>query len=167
MKRFVILASVVVLAAASANCGNSERNVLSPSSVNDDAAARSSNKGGGKGTPGGGGTTDGSGSLTLVMYTDNNGNGLPNYGDTVTFNVSTTATTKPIVKLACYQGGAVVASGSGDFFDSPLGSWTQFMTLSSRSWTSGAADCTATLGYTNLSNGSFVTITSITFHVEA
>ena len=47
MQRFVILASVVVLAAASANCGNSDRNVLSPSAVSDDAATNANNKGGG------------------------------------------------------------------------------------------------------------------------
>ena len=41
--------------------------------------------GGGGGKPGGGGST---GSLALVLVTDQNGNGAPNWGDTVTFNVS-------------------------------------------------------------------------------
>src|SRR5262249_45915209 len=51
----------------------------------------------GKGKPGGGGgggggTTTGGGSLSLVMVTDQNGNGQPNWGDSVTFKISTTAT---------------------------------------------------------------------------
>jgi hypothetical protein len=40
------------------------------------------------------------------------------------------------------------------------------MTLSSRSWTGGAADCTADLGYYN-SKGAFVVLSSLAFHVAA
>src|ERR1700747_2790562 len=43
--------------------------------------------------------------LSLVMVTDNNGNGLPNYGDIITFNVQTNATVQPFVGLNCYQNG--------------------------------------------------------------
>src|SRR5260221_1945162 len=106
MNKLVIVASVLVLAAGSANCsheGSSDRSsssILGPSAVgNSDALAA---KGGG-GKPGGG--TGGTGGLTLVMLTDANGNGLPNWGDTVTFNVSTTATTQPNVDLKCSQNG--------------------------------------------------------------
>jgi hypothetical protein len=166
MQRSVILASVVVLAVASANCGNSsDRNVLSPSSLSDSEAVRANGKGGGK-PSGGGGTSGGSGSLTRVMVTDNNANGLPNWGDTVTFNVSTTATSAPYVNLACYQSGALVASATAGFFDSYPWPWTRLMTLSTRTWTSGAADCTADLGYYN-SKGDFVVLTSLNFHVDA
>jgi len=127
------------------------------------ASVADAGKGGGKGKPG---SSTGGGTLALVMYTDINGNGLPNWGDTVTFNISTTATTKPVVQLGCYQGGVVVASGTGDFYADSAWSWTRLMTLNSVTWKSGAADCTATLGYTNLSNGSFVNLASINFHVD-
>jgi hypothetical protein len=166
MRRFVILTSLVLLAAASANCSSSpERNVLGPSAVSGSEAASASGKGGGK-PSGGGGTSGGSGGLTLVMYADNNGNGLPNWNDTVTFNVSTTATTVPYVDLACSQNNAVVASASAGFFDSYPWPSSRLMTLSSRTWTGGAADCTANLGYYN-TKGVFVVVASIAFHVNA
>jgi len=166
MKRFVILASVVVLAAASANCSSSpDRNVLGPSAVSGSEAASASGKGGGK--PGGGGSTGGGGgSLSVVMYADNNSNGQPNWGDTVTFNVSTTATAVPYVDLACSQNNAVVASASAGFFDSYPWPSSRLMTLSSRTWTGGAADCTANLGYYN-TKGAFVVVASVAFHVDA
>jgi hypothetical protein len=145
MQKFAILASVVVLAAASANCANSDRNVLSPSSLNDSADATAAAKGGGKGKPGGGGSTSGSGSLTLVMVTDNNGNGAPNWADTVTFNVSTSATTQPTVELLCYQNGAAVYGATAGFYDSYAWPWTKNMNLASGAWANGAAECTATL----------------------
>ncbi len=120
MRRFVILASVMVLAAASANCGsNSEKPVLGPSSLSGSDAVSANWKGGGS-QPGGGGTTGGSGSLSLVTppYIDNNGDGLPNWNDTVTFNVSTTATDTPTVTLTCYQNGVGVYGASGGFYAS-------------------------------------------------
>lgn len=142
MKRFAILASVAALAAVSANCANS-KNPASPSSSSAlSAEARGGNGGGGKGKPGG---TTGGGSLALVMWVDNNGNGLPNYADTVTFNVSTTATTTPTVDLRCFQNGVGVYGAQGAFYDSDPWPWTKYMTLSSAAWTGGAADCTATL----------------------
>jgi hypothetical protein len=147
MQRSVILASVVVLAVASANCGNSDRNVLSPSSLNDSTDATAAAKGGGKGKPSGGGSTGGSGSLSLALppYIDVNGDGLPNVGDTVTFNVSTTATDTPTVNLTCYQNGVAVFGAQGAFYASDPWQWSRYMKLYSASWGSGAADCTATL----------------------
>ena len=81
------------------------------------------------------------------MYTDINGNGLPNRGDTVTFDVSTTATTEPHVNLTCSQNGVIVYGATTGYYPSYLWPWTQFMTLSSAAWQSGAADCTAVLYY--------------------
>ena len=157
MYRIVMLASVVVLAAISANCARGDggtsgasSSMVAPSPIGDGATAA---------RPAGGGSS----SLTLVMYTDKNGNGLPNWSDTVTFNVSTTQTTQPTVNLACSRGGVVVATGSAGFYDSYPFSWARLMTLSSQSWTSGAADCTATLGY--YSHNKFSALTSIGFHV--
>jgi hypothetical protein len=101
--------------------------------------------GGGGGKHGGGGTTGGSSSLAVVMVNDLNGNGAPNYGDTITFNVSTTATTQPYVEVTCSQNGTVVYSAWAGFYAGYLWPGQQLMPLSSPSWTGGAASCTATL----------------------
>jgi hypothetical protein len=79
------------------------------------------------------------------MSTDKNGDGLPNWGDTVTFNVSTTATTEPTVSLSCSQSGVVVYGATSGFYEGYPWPWTKYMTLSSGAWTGGAANCTATL----------------------
>jgi hypothetical protein len=98
--------------------------------------------GGGGGHKGGGG---GSSSLTLTMVADENSNGLPNWNDTITFNVSTTATTQPYVEVTCSQNGAVVYSAWAGFYSSYPWPGSQLMPLYSPSWTGGAADCTAVL----------------------
>jgi len=67
----------------------------------------------------------------------------PKYGDTVRFNVSTTATSSPFVNLNCYQGGTLVAVGWAGYFDGALG--TGDFGLYSPMWTAGAATCTASL----------------------
>jgi hypothetical protein len=118
----------------------------------------------GKGSGGGGSKGGGGGSsLGLVMVSDGNGNGLPNWGDTITFNVSTTAS-YPSVQLACYQNGALVFNHTAGFFPSYM--WSKDYTLETSSWTSGAANCTATLYYT-AKNGSNATLASLTFAVGA
>jgi hypothetical protein len=106
-------------------------------------------------------SSGGSSSITgPVMVVDNNGDGLPNWGDTVTFNVSTTATTTPFVYLNCYQNGALVASGTKGFWDGSIDPNWNFG-LSSPTWQSGAADCVASLemqtkkGWSQLASVSF------------
>src|SRR5258705_98746 len=94
--------------------------------------------------PGGGGGKPGSGSGTidLVMIKDINSDGLPNFGDIVTFNVSATSTSYPWVTLKCLVGGSLVYQQSNGIFPTSLG---QNFTLGpSVAWQSGAADCTAT-----------------------
>jgi hypothetical protein len=113
---------------------------------------------GGKGKPGGGGTTGGSGTISLTMVSDINGNGAPNWGDTITFHVSTTATTNPYVEVTCYQGTTLVYSAWAGFYDSYPWPGQRLMPLSSPSWASGAADCRAVL------NSGLATLT---FHVNA
>ena len=111
-------------------------------------AAGAAPKGGGKpsggGGKGGGGSTGGSGSLTLSVTNDVNGDGLPNWGDSITFTV-TSSTTEPHVNVTCSQGGTVVYGASTGYYASYPWPWTQIMKLSSQSWTGGAASCTATL----------------------
>ena len=101
MYRIVMLASVVVLAAISANCARGDggtsgasSSMVAPSPIGDGATAA---------RPAGGGSS----SLTLVMYTDKNGNGLPNWSDTVTFNVSTTQSTPLASTIAIRSPGRV------------------------------------------------------------
>jgi hypothetical protein len=77
------------------------------------------------------------------MVRDVNGNGAPDYGDTVTFAVSTTATTMPYVTLNCYQGGTLVYQASNGIFAISL---NQLFNLGGTdAWQGGAASCTATL----------------------
>jgi len=118
------------------------------------------------GKPGGGSGTGGSSSLSLVMFLDVTGNGLVNYGDTVTFIVSTTATSTPMVRTACTQNGAQVYYHEGGFYaGDPWAPYDQRFTMASSIWTSGAADCVATLYY-NGRRGAQVDLKSISFHVD-
>lgn len=87
----------------------------------------------------------------------------PRYGDTVTFNVSTTATSNPFVNLNCYQNGALVMNSWSAFFP---GGVNQDFGLYSPSWQGGAADCTADLGMLT-SNGKWKVLASNSFSVGA
>jgi hypothetical protein len=112
-----------------------------------------------------GGSTSGSGSLTLKMVSDANGNGLPNWNDSITFDVSTTATTEPHVNVTCSQNGAVVYGAATGYYDGYPWPWTQVMTLRSQSWTSGAADCAAVLS--SYSGTKVTNLATLNFHVDA
>jgi hypothetical protein len=109
-------------------------------------AALAAKGGGGTGghKPGGG---SGSGTLGLVVVSSPLNDNLPHYGGVVTFNVSTTATTTPYVRVDCHEGGVWVLSSSSGFFASYPWPWTNDFTLSWDMWhTPGAtASCTATL----------------------
>jgi hypothetical protein len=112
------------------------------------------------GKPGSGGTTGGTISIVLLDSTD----GLPHYGQRVTFDVSTTATTTPYVNLRCYQNGTLVGQSWEAFFDGSLDD--QIMVLGgSTAWQSGAADCTATLN--KRTKRGWQLLASTSFHVYA
>jgi len=84
----------------------------------------------------------------------------PLFGDTITFNVSTTKTGNPFVNLVC--------SGDGVGYDSWAAFWPTNgnFVLSSPAWTGGAADCTAYLvGY--VSSTKYKVLASMSFHVDA
>jgi len=105
----------------------------------------------------------GGGSLSLVMVNDANGNGLPNYGDSVTFNVSTTATNVPFVGLRCWQGTNWVYDAYVGYFPSYLGD--PWFALVSNYWDPGlAATCTARLFY-NDSRGREHVLATVDFGV--
>jgi hypothetical protein len=117
--------------------------------------------GGGHGKPSGG-STGGTGTISLVTppVVDNNGNGTPNWHDTVRFNVQTTSTTQPYVTLYCYQNGVMVAGGTEGYFAGALDDGN--FALYAPNWMGGAADCTAKLQTPSLS-----TLASTSFHVDS
>ncbi len=72
---------------------------------------------------------------------------VANWGDQITFKITTTATTEPNVSVTCKQSGVVVYGAVAGFYDSYPWPWTKIMTLSSQSWTGGSASCVAELYY--------------------
>jgi len=120
--------------------------------------------GGGKKGGGGGGTTTGGGTLALVMVTDKNGNGAPDWGDTVTWRV-TSSSVEPHVDLTCSRGGTVIYSATTGFYASYPWPWTQQMTLTSTLWSSGSASCVGKLYY--FSGSGSVTQASVSFTAGA
>jgi len=117
---------------------------------------------GGGGKPAGG-STSGSSISQPVMVTDLGTAGL-SAGDTVTFNVSTTATTTPWVNVQCSQNGVVVYNGWKAFWVGSLDPTWNFI-LSSAAWKSGAADCVATVD--NNTRQGMKQLASTSFQVDA
>jgi hypothetical protein len=87
---------------------------------------------------------------------------VPQWGQQITFDVSTDAA-YPSVEVDCYQGGAWVYQQIVGFY--PMFA-DQTFTLKSFYWTSGAADCNATL-YTTGKSGARQTLATTSFHVSA
>jgi hypothetical protein len=113
---------------------------------------------GGGGKPGGG--TTGGGTIAMVLM---DGATEARFGARVGFTVSTTATPYPYVHLRCYQGGTLVAEGRQGFFPTAIGNeW--FYLGPTGYWTSGAADCTATLE--KYGTKSWTALASTSFHVS-
>jgi hypothetical protein len=110
-----------------------------------------------------GGGTSGSSSLTLVVL--NSTDGLPHWGQDVTFNVATTATNEPYVSLNCSQNGTMVYGASAGFFPSYPWPGSQIFPLASPSWTGGGANCTATLYFVN--GKRTITLKTLTVQVYA
>lgn len=133
------------------------------------APAALAGKGSGGGGGGGGGHrgTSYTGSFVganPVLVTDANGNGAPNYGDQITFSVTSNATYYD-VELDCSQSGAVVFQQIVGF---GLGwAWSQTYTLKSGAWASGAASCTAVLFASNADGSNRQNLASRSFSVGA
>ena len=176
MSKLAILASVFALAVGTVGCGNSQGQSNSLVDVGPSAISTPSETGGGNlatlakggrnagGSGGGGTTTTGSDSLSVVMLIDKNSNGAPNYGDTITFKL-TTAATQPHVRVDCYQGSTWVYTDSVGYFAAYP--WPQQFTLtSSNAWPGGAAACTATL-WTSPDGIKTTTLATLKFDVGA
>jgi hypothetical protein len=146
MRKLMMLAPVMALALVSANCsGGAFNSPTGPGLDVSDSATEARGGGGGGGKKGGGGTggtTTGGGSLALVMVNDAYGDGGPN----------------------CYQGSSWVYTGSHGYY--PDYPWANDFLLSSNSWLSGAAECTATL-YTSFDGSSTTTLATLNFSAGA
>ena len=103
-------------------------------------------QGGGGGKPPKGGGSGGTGTISLPILVDPT-DSVVNYGDFIRFEISTSATTEPWVKLRCYQSGTLVVTGSEGYFERALDDGV--FGLYSGMWTGGAADCDARLTKTD------------------
>jgi hypothetical protein len=90
---------------------------------------------------GGGKPASGSSSLSVVLVVS--ADATISHGDTITFAVSTTATTRPFVSLVCRDGSTGLLQASAGFF--PDYPWSTEFRLASSAWTSGGATCDARL----------------------
>lgn len=115
---------------------------------------------------GGGGKPAGSATSTIQLKVLTGTDSVPNWGEEVTFVVSTTATSAPYVDLVCSQSATVVYSATTGYFASYPWPWTQTMTLSSQMWTGGNASCVATL-YTFNSRAKKTTLATLPFTAYA
>lgn len=99
-----------------------------------------------------------------VMVSDANGNNAPDYGDGITFTVTSNSTYYS-VELDCSQNGAVVFRQVVGF---GLGwTWSQTYTLRSNMWTGGGANCTAVLFASNADGSNRQNLASLSFAVGA
>lgn len=104
-----------------------------------------------------------SGTVSLpVLVADKNASGAMDQGDVVTFDITSTSGA-PYVQLECFQDGSRVLMGRKGYFDSSLDTNRNFG-LASGSWTSGAADCTASLVY--YTKRGWMKYASTDFHVD-
>lgn len=125
-------------------------------------AAKPTASGGGHTKPGSGGT---GGAVAVVLVTDDNGNGAPNWGDSITYTVSTAATQYPYVSTQCSQGRTLVLSDSAGWYASYAWPDARTFQLKTDRWTGGSASCTARLY--SMDGGSQTILKTITFTVGA
>lgn len=115
-------------------------------------------RGGNHGDNSRGGGKNGDSSLTLVNLTDD----ATSRHDSITFELSTTATDRPYVKLICSQAGRDVINGSIGYFEG--WPWADYFVLNSSTWVDGGAECTAEL-YMLAANGRHHTLADVAFSV--
>jgi hypothetical protein len=111
-----------------------------------------------------GGAVGGSAESSISLVLRDSADDLPNWGEHVSFLVSTSATSRPYVTLTCSQGGSQVSTMTAGFFPDYV--WGQDFALSSSAWKGGPADCLADLHYTS-ANGRSVHLASLGFSVAA
>jgi hypothetical protein len=107
-------------------------------------------------------------SLQLLAAPTTSGSADPSYGQSVTFNVSTSATSQPFVHIKCSQNGTLVYQAWQAWFYGANG--PQSFTLGGTdAWQGGAADCTAYLENWDSygTKGKVSVLASTSFHVDA
>ena len=164
MRRSTVLALLLVAAASSSQCSDGETTVIGPSATTGRFAntGSGSSQGGDTGAPSGGDSGPAGGSsisrLALILVNDRNSDGRPNRGDTISFTISTTLAWDQ-VSIVCSQNGDVVLSAT-----KTPDAWSP-LTLTSQTWSGGAADCKATLEQVN--DDKVLTLASATFSAGA
>ena len=149
MKRFLTLASIVVLGLSSNACSEAGANNQIAPSATALAASTESQPGYALLAAGGNGGGKGHGSvpnipeMALAIVNDANGDNAASWGDTIRITV-TNPPANPNVEVLCSQEGVVVYSAQTGYYASTWPS-TADMILSSRAWTGGAASCAARL----------------------
>jgi hypothetical protein len=124
--------------------------------------ADAAKSGGGGGGGGKHTTTTYTGSFSLVLL--NSTDGLPHWGQQVTFNVTSNAPYY-FVELDCSQNGTVVYQQSAGFY--PGYAFSQTYTLKSAAWTGGAASCSAQLYSSNSDGSNKQVLSTMSFQVYA
>jgi hypothetical protein len=103
---------------------------------------------GGHGGHKGGGTA--SGSISVVMVTDQNNDGLPNYGDRITYDVSKVGVAYPFITTTCVQDGVTVMTTFAGYYPEYMWQGARVINLWSDVWTAGPATCTAVVSNTSI-----------------
>jgi hypothetical protein len=111
------------------------------------APAFAARSGGGGGKPKPITTT---GSISVVMVTDVNHDGLPNHGDQMTYDVSKVGVTNPFITTTCVQNGVNVLTTYAGYYSGYLWPGAQTITLNTELWTAGSATCTAVVSNTSI-----------------
>jgi hypothetical protein len=148
MKRFLTLASMVVLGLSSTACSEGANNEIAPSATalaasTDSQPTYSLMAAGGNGGGRGHSSLPTIPEMALVIVDDANADNNPSWGDTIRITI-TNPPPSPNVEVVCSQGGVVVYAAQTGYYASTWPS-TADMILSSRAWTGGSASCTARL----------------------
>jgi hypothetical protein len=104
--------------------------------------------GGGHTKPGGGGSTGGS--ISVVLVSDVNHDGAPNYGDVITYDVTKAGVAYPYITTTCVQNGVNVLTAFAGYYPEYMWQGARTFTLSSDVWGPGSATCTAVLSNTTV-----------------
>jgi hypothetical protein len=143
MSRLIVLASIIALAAGSANCADDPAHANSIGSIVPSSVMAASSDATLSTLAKGGKPVLGTGDSTIDLLTPDSADGVAYVGQHVTFDVHTTATDFPWVTLDCWVNGVQIYHQSLSWAVGTL--YSRTFTLASNGWTSGAADCTATL----------------------
>jgi hypothetical protein len=145
MSRLLILASVVALAAGSANCADDPGQTNSIGSIVPSGVIAASSDETFSMLAKGGKPALIADESTIVLVLLDSTDGVPHFGQHVTFDVTTTATDDPIIMNRCYQNDSLVSQETLRV-DPENSLYSRTFTLGpSPAWTGGGADCTADL----------------------